>query len=362
LAEAHHVGRKLRSISRWSQFVALTMGQLAGRRSLRDIVANLDAQGPRLYHLGARRVARSSLARVNQRQPCALYEALFGELYQRCRRRAPGHKFHFKNKLYSIDSSLIDLSLKLFPWADFNRGKAAMKLHVGLDHAGYPPAFAAITASKTSDIAAARTLRFPRGSIIVRDKGYTDFAWYKALTSKGIFFVTRIRDTLIFKVIEAHDTAPHDALRFDQTVRMTGQKPARIALDPLRRVGWRDAETGKDYVFLTNVFHLDAPTVARLYKERWQIELFFKWIKQNLKIKAFLGNSKNAVMTQIWIALCTCLLLAYLKFSARLDHSLQQILRLLALNLFLRRNLLELLTGKPPGPEDRDQNAQLCWL
>lgn len=362
LAEAHHVGRKLRSISRFSQFVALTMGQLAGRRSLRDIVANLDAQAPRLYHLGARRVARSSLARVNERQPCELYEALFGALTQRCRRRAPGHKFRFKNKLYALDSSLIDLSLKIFPWADFNRGKAAMKLHVGLDHAGYLPAFATITASKTSDIAAARAMRFAPGSIIVCDKGYTDFAWYKALTKKGIFFVTRARDNLRFVVLKDHDTPPHDGLRFDQTVRMTGHRPTRIALAPLRRVGWRDAETGKDYIFLTNAFHLSAQTIAALYKERWQIELFFKWIKQNLKIKAFVGNSKNAVMTQIWIALCTYLLLAYLKFTAGLGHSLNQIVRLLALNLFLRRDLLALLTNKPPGHKDRTQNPQLCLL
>lgn len=362
LAEAHHVGRKLRSISRWSQFVALAMGQLAGRRSLRDIVANLDAQAPRLYHLGVRRVARSSLARVNQHQPCALYEALFGALYQRCRRRARGHKFRFKNKLYSLDSSLIDLSLKIFPWADFNRGKAAMKLHVGLDHDGYLPAFATITASKTSDIAAARAMRFAPGSIVVCDKGYTDFAWYKALTDKGIFFVTRARNNLRFELLKEHDTPPHDALRFDQTVRMTGDRPGRIGLAPLRRVGWRDPASGKDYVFLTNAFHLSAPTIAALYKERWQIELFFKWIKQNLKIKAFVGNSKNAVMTQIWIALCTYLLLAYLKFTARLDHSLQQIVRLLALNLFLRRDMLALLTGRPPGSQGRTENTQLCLL
>jgi putative transposase len=329
---------------------------------LRDIVANLDAQAPRLYHLGVRRVARSSLARVNQRQPFELYESLFGMLYGRCRRGARGHKFRFKNKLYSLDSSLIDLSLKIFPWADFNRGKAAMKLHIGLDHGGYLPAFAAITASKTSDIAVARAMRFGPGSIVVCDKGYTDFAWYKALTDKGIFFVTRTRDNLRFEVLKEHDTPPHEALRFDQTVRMTGDKPGRIGLAPLRRVGWRDAASGKHYVFLTNAFDLSAPTIAALYKERWQIELFFKWIKQNLKIKAFVGNSKNAVMTQIWIALCTYLLLAYLKFIAGLDHSLQQIVRLLALNLFLRRDMLALLTGRPPGSQDRAENTQLCLL
>ena len=362
LAEAHHVGRKLRSISRWSQFVALAMGQLAGRRSLRDIVANLDAQAPRLYHLGARRVARSSLARVNEHQPCELYEALFAALYARCRKRAPGHRFGFKNKLYSLDASLIDLSLRIFPWADFNRGKAAMKLHVGLDHDGYLPAFAAITASKTSDIAAARAMHFPRGSIIVCDKGYTDFAWYKALMEKEIFFVTRARGNLRFEAVKQHGVPPGSGLRDDQTVRMTGTKPRQIGLAPLRRVGYRDPGTGKDYIFLTNAFHLDAQTIADLYKERWQIELFFKWIKQNLKIKAFVGNSRNAVLTQIWIALCVYLLLAYLKLIAGLDHSLQQIVRLLALNLFLRRDLLALLTGRPPGSKVRAKNAQLCLL
>ncbi len=176
LAKTHHIGRQFRKTSRWSQFVALAMGQLSGRHSLRDVVANAEAQRRRWYHLGARRVTRSTLARVNERQPCAFYEALFGTLYRRCRPKAPRHRFRFKNPLYSIDSSLIDLSLKIFPWAHFALGKAAMKLHVGLDHRGYLPAFATITDSHTSDIEVARTLELGRGSIVVFDKAYDDYS------------------------------------------------------------------------------------------------------------------------------------------------------------------------------------------
>ena len=167
LAKAHHVGRQFRKTSRWSQFVALAMGQLSGRHSLRDVIANADAQSSSWYHLGARRVTRSTLARVNEQQPHAFYEALFGTLYQRCRSQAPRHRFRFKNPLYSIDSSLIDLSLKIFPWGHFALGKSAMKLHLGLDHGGYLPAFATITESRVPDLAVARTLHLPKGRVLV---------------------------------------------------------------------------------------------------------------------------------------------------------------------------------------------------
>ena len=333
LAKEHHVGRKLRKTSRWSQFVALMLGQLAGRISLRDIESNMKAQGQRLYHLGAEPIARSSLARLNEQQPYTLYEALFAKLYARCQRLAPGHGFRFKNKLYSLDASLIDLSLKIFPWAHYALGKAAMKLHVGLDHGGCLPAFATVTEGKTSDIEVGRMLNFSKGSIVVFDKGYTDYRWFKRLNSKGIFFVTRIRKNAIWRVEARHPVDRSTGLTSDQTITLTGVKPLKLGMPSLRRIGYRDPETARHYEFLTNNFQLSAATIAAIYKQRWQVELFFKWIKQNLRIKAFLGNSKNAVMTQIWVALCSCLLLAYLKFSAKLGWSLQKMLRLLQLNL-----------------------------
>jgi putative transposase len=324
------------------------MGQLSGRLSLRDIVANVAAQRSRWYHLGAKPITRSTLARVNEQQPCELYESLFGVLYQRCQPRAPGHRFRFKNPLYSIDSSLIDLSLKLFPWGHYALGKSAVKLHMGLDHRGHLPAFATITDSRTSDITVARTLTLPKGSIVVCDKGYDDYSWYTALTNQGVYFVSRQKRDAKYRVIERCSVERSQGLICDQTIELTGLKSRQEELARLRRIGYRDPETGKRYVFLTNNFKLAASTIAACYKARWQIELFFKWIKQNLKIKAFLGTSKNAVMTQIWIALCVYLMLAYLKYLTNLGRSIQQMIRVLQLNLFARRDLLALLHGDPP--------------
>jgi len=361
LATQHHFGQKLRKTSRWSQFVALTLGQLSGRQSLRDIESNMRAQDQRLYHLGTSVIARSSLARLNEKQPYTLYEAFFAKLYARCQNMVPGHNFRFKNKLYSLDASLIDLSLKIFPWAHYALGKAAMKLHVGLDHAGHLPAFATVTPGKISDIEVGRTLKFSRGSIVVFDKGYTDYKWFKQLDMKGVFFVTRLRKNAIWRVESRHPVDRSTGMTSDQTITLTGIKPQKIGLPTLRRVGYRDPGTGQHYEFLTNNFHLSAKTIAEIYQQRWQVELFFKWIKQNLKIKAFLGNSKNAVMTQIWIALCTCLLLAYFKFSAKLGWSMQKMLRLLQLNLFMRRDLMALLRGDPPALTALN-NRQLCLI
>lgn len=361
LAKQHHQGGALRTTSRWSQFVALVVGQLAGRQSLRDIESNMKAQAQRLYHLGAQAIARSSLSRLNEQQPYSLYEALFAKLYARCYNRAPKHGFRFKNPLYSLDASLIDLSLQVFPWAHYAQGKAAMKLHVGLDHAGFLPAFATITEGKTADIEIGRTLHFAKGSVVVFDKGYVDYRWFKQLNQNGIFFVTRIRKNAIWRVTERRQVDRRTGLTSDQTIELTGVKPVKLGLPPLRRIGYRDPETGKHYEFLTNHFGLSAKTIAEIYKQRWQVELFFKWIKQNLKIKSFIGQSKNAVLTQIWIALCMYLLLAYIKFSAKLGWSMQTILRLLQLNLFMRRDLLELLRGDPPERSPLEKR-QLCLI
>jgi putative transposase len=216
------------------------------------------------------------------------------------------------------------------------------------DHQGHLPAFATITHGHTSDLEVARSLAFPKGSMVTCDRGYLDYAWFKALTGKGIFFVTRPKKEAIYRVIARHRVNKKTGVRSDQTILFDGVKPRKIGMPHCRRIGYRDAQTGKHYVFVTNAFHLDASTIADIYQQRWQIELFFKWIKQNLKIKSFLGTSKNAVMTQIWVALCMVLLLSYLKHISKLDRSLQQILRLLQLNLFMKRDLMALLSGGPP--------------
>lgn len=350
LARTHRQGRKLRKMTRWSQFVSLGLAQLAGRASLRDVVSNLKAQAGKLYHLGCGEVNRSSLSRVNNKQPHSLYEALFGKLLSRCQALGPKHRFRFKNKLYSLDASTIDLCLSVFPWAKFRTTKGAVKLHVGLDHDGYLPSFVQITEGRVHEVNLARKLDLPGGSIVVFDRGYTDYAWYNHLNNKGVYFVTRQKKNACYRVIERHSVSRASGITSDQTIRLTGAK-AELCPVQLRRIGYRDPNTGKHYVFLTNAGHLAASTIAAIYKERWQIELFFKWIKQNLKIKSFLGTSRNAVMTQIWIAMCMYLLLSYIRFMSKLGLGMQQILRLLQLNLFERRDLYALLRVDPPEPQ-----------
>jgi len=326
----------------------MAMAQLSGRSSLRDIVENISAQAHRLYHLGSVKLSRSNLSRINEDKPYTLYAALFEKLLRRCQGVAPGHNFRFKNPLYSLDASTIDLCLSVFPWADFRSTKGAIKLHVGLNHAGYLPEFVTITEGKDHDITVGRTLNFPKGSIVAIDKAYNDYAWYNQLTNKGIFFVTRLKSNAKFRIVCRRQVPKDKGLTCDQTIEFTGTQTAKKCPIQLRRIGYRDPETGKHYVFLTNNFKLSARTIADVYRARWQVELFFKWIKQNLKIKSFVGTSKNAVMTQIWIAMCIYLIIAYIKFQSRLKRSMQQILRLLQLNLFEKRDLMALLRGDPP--------------
>lgn len=355
LAKQYHSGRSFRTASRWSQFVSLSMAQLSGRCSLRDIVENLSAQTHRLYHLGSAKLSRSNLSRINEDKPCALYEALFGKLLNRCQGKGPDHKFRFNNPLYSLDASTIDLCLSVFPWAEFRTTKGAIKLHVGLNHRGHIPEFVTVTDGKVGDVTIGRKIDFPKGSIVAIDRGYNDYAWYNQLTEKGIFFVTRLKSNAKTRVIQRHSVLKSKGLTSDHTIEFTGPHTAKKCPVQLRRIGYRDSVTGKHYTFLTNNFKLAAKTIADIYKARWDVELFFKWIKQNLKIKAFIGTSKNAVMTQIWIAMCVYMLLAFIKFQSKLKKSMQQILRILQLNLFEKRNLMALLRGdlvynKKPDP------------
>jgi len=298
---------------------------------------------------------------MNEGKPYALYEALFGRLLTRCQTKTPGHDFRFKNALYSLDASTIDLCLSVFPWAQFRSTKGAVKLHVGLNHRGYLPEFVTVTDGKKSDITVGRTLKFPKGSIVAIDKGYNDYAWYKSLTDNEIFFVTRLKRNAKHRVVNRRSVLKDKGLVCDQTIEFTGTQTAKKCPTQMRRIGYKDPVTGKRYTFLTNNFNLSARTIADIYKARWQIELFFKWVKQNLKIKSFIGTSKNAVMTQIWIALCVYLLLAFLKFQSKLTRNLQQLLRLLQLNLFEKRDLMALLRGDPHRDDSVNPN-QMAFL
>ncbi len=292
-ARDHQRGQRLRVMSRWAQFVALGLGQLASRQSLRDIVSNLRAQPAKLYHLGVPTVSRSSLARVNAEQPYTLYEALFGRLLSRCQQRAPGHRFRFRHKLYAVDASTIDLCLAVFPWASFRRTKAAIKLHIGLDQAGHLPSFLSVTDGKTADVTVARTWTFEAGSVVVADRAYLDFTWFHQLQARGVTFVTRLKRGVRYRVTREHEVRAGTGILSDQTIELTSARSRKVYPDRLRRVVYRDPLTRNRYVFVTNNTTWVAKTIADLYKSRWQIELFFKWIKQHLKVKRFVGRSKQ---------------------------------------------------------------------
>ena len=348
LAKEHHKGQKLRSATRWDQFVGMAMSQLSGRQSLRDIESNLEAQQAKLYHLGAKPIARSTLARLNEKQPAELYQSVFYRLLNRCKQQPSQHKFRFKNPLYSLDASAIDLSLKLFPWAAHRTDAANVKLSVGLNHGNMLPEFVALSDGNENDMVQGRKFKFPKGSIVAFDKGYVDYQWFGSLTEQGVSFVTRLRPKAVYKVVERKPVNKSQGVLSDQIIQLNSAHALKRGAPRLRRVGFRDKDSGKFYMFLTNNFSLSAATIAAIYKDRWQVELFFKAIKQNLKIKAFVGLSRNAMLTQIWIAMITYLLVAFARHSAKAGWTVQRILRVIQLNLFERRSLLNILKPDPP--------------
>jgi putative transposase len=343
LEEHYGTGRAARSFSRWDQFVHLLFMQLTGRVSLRDGIAGLKARMRSLYHLGVQAVARSTFADANNRRPAAFFEALFDRFYQRCQPASPRHRFKFHNKLYSLDATVVLLCLTLFPWASFRRTKGAVKIHTLLDHDGYLPAFVTITEGRRHEAKVTSLPRLPRGSIIVVDRAYTDYSWFRTMKDSGLFFVIRQKSNAVYEVREQRPVPRRSGVTADQIISLTGPKAAAYP-HLLRRVCYTDPETGKQYVYLTNNFRLSPKTIADIYKERWQIEIFFRWIKQNLKIKAFIGNSANAVMTQIYVALIAYLLTCYFKFLSGVNIGLQELLRLLQLNLFRKCPLQEIIS------------------
>lgn len=354
LAGQYHVGQKLRAASRWDQFIGMAMSQLSGRQSLRDIQSNLAAQRHKLYHLGAKPIARTTLARLNENQPAELYQALFHKLLARCKSQPGQHKFRFKNPLYSLDASALDLSIKQFPWAAHRDDTANVKLSVGLNHATTIPEFVALSDGSENDMVEGRKFVFPEGSIVAFDKGYVDYQWFGELTKQGVSFVTRLRAKAVYRVIEHRASHKQTGITSDQIIELTSAHARKRGAPRLRRVGYRDAQTKRHYQFLTNNMTLSAATIAAIYKDRWTVELFFKAIKQSLEIKAFVGTSKNAVLTQIWIALIVYLLMAFARYSARAGWTVQKMLRVLPLNLFERKELSEVFNPSPP-PNQKSQ-------
>lgn len=342
LERRHKTGRSSRKFGFKEQFTVMAFIQLAARRSMRDGLRCLEAAGNRLYHWGLKNVARSTFADANNSRPAGFFKDLFAEMYGLCAAKAPKHKFRFKSKLFSLDATTIKLCLSLFPWASFRQAKGGVKVHTLLDHDGHIPAFATVTDAKIHESRIAQAMELPKGSIVVFDKGFISYPWFRILGAKGVFFVTRLKRNAVFKLLERRLVNRKTGVTSDHIIEVSSRgKSLR-----LRRIGYRDQETGKHYEFLTNHFRLSAKTIADIYKDRWQIELFFKEIKQNLRIKTFVGNSENAVLIQIYTALTVYLLLAYQKFLSRLGLSVQQLFQLIQLNLLGEASLDELLNPR----------------
>ncbi len=346
---SHQGDRYAKSFTSWKQFITLLYSQITRKDSLREIETGLLAQSNRCYHLGLTRVCRSTLADANNRRDFRIFEELFYHLLGRCKNLTPKHKFRFKNPLYSLDASTIDLCLSVFPWAKFRKTKGAIKLHCQYDHSGALPSFMVITDGKHHEARVVKEHAFPLkpDSIVSIDRGYLDFKWLYSLTVRRVSFVTRAKKNFKYEVTGQHKEPTGKGVLSDESVRMANVYASRDYPEELRRIEFYDAEKKKVLVFMTNNFKLAASTIAAIYKSRWQIELFFKWIKQNLKIKSFLGSSKNAVMTQVWVAMCYYLLLAYIKYQARFAHSLLYLSRVIREILTERKTLIDILTLKP---------------
>jgi len=354
----HRAERYSKGFSCWDQFVAMMFCQLAQAKSLREICSGLRCCVGRLQHLGVKDAPnKSTLAYANEHRPWELYETVFGQLLGRCQALAQGRKpFRFRNKLYSFDSTLIELCVSLFDWARYRRTKGAVKLHLLLDHDGYLPTFGVISEGRMNDVRMAWALDLPPDSVVVLDRAYTDYLLFGSWTDEGVWFVTRMKGNAAYRVVERRDVSERGGVVCDQIIELTGRQARIVCRHPLRRIKYRDAETGQTFVFLTNHMGFAASTIARIYRDRWQIELFFKALKQNLKIKTFVGTSPNAVRVQIWTALIAMLVLKYLQLRSKLGWALSNLVALVRWNLFTHRDLwtwrdnpFETTALEPPG-------------
>lgn len=346
LVRKHSAERNAKGFTCWNQLVSMLFCHLAGADSLREICNGLACCLGKLVHLGVERMPnKSTLAYANVHRPAELYEDLLWTVMERFRSRGqlPGqrHRFRFKNKLFSLDSTTISLCLNLFQWARFRRAKGGVKVHVLLDHDNYMPAFVAISEAKRHDVTLAKSFRLNRGSIVAMDRAYNDYQMFATWTERGVFFVTRMKDNAIYEVVERKRVPLNRNIVSDEIIRLTGVKAAEKCPHLLRRVVVWDPDNEREIVLLTNHLKFGATTIANIYKDRWQIELFFKALKQNLKIKTFIGTSENALRIQIWTALLALLLLKWLHYRSRASWSFSNLASLLRLNLFTYRDLMK---------------------
>lgn len=348
--------RNSKGFSCWSQTVAMLFCQFAQAKSLREVCDGLRITCGKLNHLGLGEApAKSTLAYANTHRPWKLYQSLFFSLLGICQAENPGKKakFRFKNKLFSLDATVIDLCLSLFPWAKFRQTKGAVKLHLLLDHDGYLPTFAVVTEGKVHEVNMAWQLVLPRGSIVAMDRGYCDYALFERWTEQGVFFVTRLKGNAAFEVVEEFALPAGGKILSDQNIRFTSAKAARECPSTLRRIVVWDQQNEREIVLLTNHLGFGATTIAAIYKDRWEIELFFKVLKQHLKIKTFVGTTENALKTQIWTALISILLIKYMQFRSKSGWALCRLVALLRLNLFTYRNLWEWLNNPFEVPPEQ---------
>ena len=347
--------RRPRGFSCRDQFLCLAFAQLTFRESLRDIETCLRSFQPKLYHAGFRgNISRSTLADANRVHDWRIFADFAQVLIGRARKLYADEPMgvELEQTVYALDSTTIDLCLSLFPWARFRRRKGAVKLHTLIDLRGNIPTFVRITHGKTHDVTVLDHLPIEPGSFYVMDRGYVDFRRLYRFTICSAFFVTRAKRGLDYTRRSRRRVDKSTGLRSDQTIVLAGPKTSRLYPDPLRRISFYDAENDRRFVFLTNNFTLPALTIAKLYKCRWQVELFFKWIKQNLHIKSFYGTSDNAVKTQVWIAISVYVLVAIVKKELGLERSLSEILQILSLSLFEKTPIFQALSEqKPQDPE-----------
>ena len=348
----HKAERHARGFSSWTQFIAMMFCQLGHAQSLREITGGLAACEGKLKHLGVvEPPKRSTLSYANEHRPWQVYQTVFNQLLSRCQGEAAAkkRKFRFKHKLLSLDSSVIPLCLSVFDWAHYKRAKGAVKLHMVLDHDGYLPSFAVITDGKTADITEARKMTFAPDTMLVFDRGYPDYGWWLWLTQQKVNFVTRLKDNAEYGVIEQRQVPKNSNIIRDEVIVLCAQQEIGPQVR-LRRIEMWVEEKQETIVFVTNHLKLAASTIAAIYKERWAIELFFKAIKQGLKIKTFVGTSENAVQTQIWTALIAMLLVKFLQLRSSFDWSLSNLIALLRQQLFVYRDLFTWLNDPFHAP------------
>jgi hypothetical protein len=348
----HKAERHARGFSSWTQLIAMLFGQLGHAQSLREITGGLAACEGKLRHLGVSEPPkRSTLSYANEHRPWELYRSVFYDLLELGRGAAAAHKrkFRFKHKLLSIDSTIIALSLSMFDWAQYKRSKGAVKLHLVLDHDGYLPQYAVISDGKEADISAAKKMSFAAGTMLVFDRGYADYDWWLSLAQQKVWFVTRLKDKADYEVMEERPVPEKGNVLKDEVIVLF--KLAAEGKDCfLRRIEVWVEEKQETMVFVTNNQKLAASTIAAIYKERWQIELFFKALKQSLKVKTFVGTSENAVQTQIWTALIAMLLVKYLQLRSTFGWSLSNLVALLRQQLFVYRDLMSWLNDPFQAP------------